>query len=392
MAKNLLGLLYVEIGMIGEGYKQFTISDQIQTVDNKAREYMVKISKSSRELQKVKDSIICYNKGLDFLIHGNDDMALIQLKRSVDLNPKFINALNLLALCHIYRKQEAKAQTAVKKVLNMDINNPTALRYRNSISNIPDKNESIIAVKKNRESKPVRGFGDAFNKPQVKKLNIMTFIFIGFGFLLGFIVIYLLIIPPMANAHSSLIAEKNSQIEEYGDRQAELETENVTLTDDLERANQLVETISEEIEEQIALNAVMLNLNDASELMSTGDYEAAAQLLFYMDRSVMSPELTTMFDRMVMRSYPIAANILYERGRSYFRAWNLEEAEVAFNECLKFANRESHEAGDATFYLAEISWANEDVEGARMLYTRVYEEFPNAHNHWMAGNRLDTRF
>jgi len=397
MARNLLGLLYMETGMVGEGYREFAISDQIQPLDNKAKEYMQKINKKTRELEKAKDSVVCYNKGLDFLIHGNDDMALIQLKRSVDLNPKFINATNLLALCHIYRKQEAKAQAVVKKVLGMDINNPTALRYRNGISSasVPDKGKNDVVVRKSKESsKSLLGYGEAFNRPQVKKLNIMTFIFIGMGFLIGFVVFYSIVVPPMASRHNNYLSERNAQIEEYQERQEVLEAEIATLSGDLESANQQVETQSQELQEREALSAVTLSLNDATDLMLDGDYEAAARLLFNMDREVMTPELTARFYQMIGRSYPVTANILYERGLSYFYAWspNLAEAEVAFSHSLNFAHRDSHEAGDATFYLAEIAWANDDIEGARMLYTRVVEEFPNAHNHWLAGNRLDTRF
>jgi Tfp pilus assembly protein PilF len=109
VSRNLLGLLYFEVGEIGNALKQWIISNSYSKDKNSAKQYIDTVQNDSRKLEKYNDAIKMYNKALNYMKQKSEDMAIIQLKKALEINPKFIEAYNLLTLCYLYLKDNTKA-------------------------------------------------------------------------------------------------------------------------------------------------------------------------------------------------------------------------------------------------------------------------------------------
>ena len=118
-------------------------------------------------MEKCNDAVRMYNQAITYLKQGSDDLAIIQLKKSIDNNPNFIDAYNLMTLCCIEDKNLKRALHFNEIVLKRDIRNPLALHYAQLIGNVPsptlkkgDKNKASAAVrvKKTARNPPLPGY------------------------------------------------------------------------------------------------------------------------------------------------------------------------------------------------------------------------------------------
>ena len=63
------------------------------------------------------------------LPEGNEDVAVIQLKKIIQQNHRLIKAHHLLALIYIHQEKYEKARKILKKAIRIDRTNSTTLRY-----------------------------------------------------------------------------------------------------------------------------------------------------------------------------------------------------------------------------------------------------------------------
>ena len=103
-ARNLLGLVYNEMGETIAALSEWVLSDYLQPEDNRAKYYIDVVQKNQSTLQTVNQTIKKYNSALKEAKNDNEDLAIIQLKKAVSLNPKFVRAYQLLALLYMKRK------------------------------------------------------------------------------------------------------------------------------------------------------------------------------------------------------------------------------------------------------------------------------------------------
>ena len=99
-ARNLLGLVYMQTGEIGEAVGQWTQSVAIceDAAVNPAVEYLKKVSRTLGKAAQLKQAVRLYNEGLALLQDGQRDTALLHLKKSVSLSDRYVRARELLAL------------------------------------------------------------------------------------------------------------------------------------------------------------------------------------------------------------------------------------------------------------------------------------------------------
>lgn len=79
--------------------------------------------------ENVRNSLTLYNKALTNIKQGNEDIAIIELKKSIALNSEFNEAINLLGLCYAATGQEARARKLFEKVILSEQNGALALKY-----------------------------------------------------------------------------------------------------------------------------------------------------------------------------------------------------------------------------------------------------------------------
>lgn len=80
------------------------------------------------------NSIVLYNKALENLKSGSEDIAIIELKKSISINPEFCEAMNLLGLAYCYVNNYSEAIDVFKEAIEIEGNNAKALEYMREIS------------------------------------------------------------------------------------------------------------------------------------------------------------------------------------------------------------------------------------------------------------------
>ncbi|MDO5390045.1 MAG: tetratricopeptide repeat protein [Eubacteriales bacterium] len=128
-ARNLLGLVYFETGEVVAALCEWVISKNIQPKDNLAVYYIDKLQANPSRLEVINRTVNKYNLALSYCRQGNEDMAVIQLKKLLSQNPKLIKAYHLLALVQMKDGEYTKARRTLKKALKIDKTNTTSLRF-----------------------------------------------------------------------------------------------------------------------------------------------------------------------------------------------------------------------------------------------------------------------
>ena len=108
-ARNLLGLVYYGIGEVPEALVEWIISKNLRPRDNIADYYIRTVQSSANELETMNQAIKKYNQCLGYCRQHGEDLAIIQLKKVLSLNPKLVKAHQLLALLYIRTEEYERA-------------------------------------------------------------------------------------------------------------------------------------------------------------------------------------------------------------------------------------------------------------------------------------------
>ena len=127
-AQNLLGLVYYKLGRVTDGILHWQISLKYQKSDNDALKYIQDCSYSVKEMSKI-DAVTAYNKALHSIKLDNVDLAVMSLKKALELNSSFVDANILMALCRMKQGNISAAIRLLEKVLRIDKENEKAVAY-----------------------------------------------------------------------------------------------------------------------------------------------------------------------------------------------------------------------------------------------------------------------
>ena len=83
-ARNLLGLIYFEMGETVEALSQWVISKNLHPRDNIAARYLDEVQKNPAKLEAVNLTIKKYNQALTYCRQNSCDLAVIQLKKAAE--------------------------------------------------------------------------------------------------------------------------------------------------------------------------------------------------------------------------------------------------------------------------------------------------------------------
>ena len=108
-ARNLLGLIYYEMGEIVSALSEWVLSKYLQPDNNAADYYINTFQSNPTALEAANQTVRKYNAALVAAQARNEDLAIIQLKKVVSLNPRFVRAQQLLALLYIKTKDYQRA-------------------------------------------------------------------------------------------------------------------------------------------------------------------------------------------------------------------------------------------------------------------------------------------
>ncbi len=140
-ARNLLGLIYYEIGETVAALSEWVISknindERIHRKENPGADYLSQVQASKQTMENLDASIERYNHALECCYSGNLDVAVLQLKKVLTINPRYLRARQLLTLLYIESRQYKRAAREIQKCLLLDVNNTTTLRYQKEVETL----------------------------------------------------------------------------------------------------------------------------------------------------------------------------------------------------------------------------------------------------------------
>ena len=236
-ARNLLGLALYEVGHVGDALKHWIISYDLLKESNPAIKYINHINDNQRAVERYSDAVIMYNKALNHIRQASDELAVIQLKKAVEINPRFVDAMNLLALCHLIQNNKERALGMIERVLAIDSQNSIALNYYSILRpNTPfsPRLPKLAPPPPNALSKPAQvqaviPFKQIdVGETKQKNFHILEFLAFVLGAAGVAVVFYFFLIPMIEQEHDNAImdlrTEMNLAAVMHEDEVGELET------------------------------------------------------------------------------------------------------------------------------------------------------------------------
>jgi tetratricopeptide (TPR) repeat protein len=385
-ARNLLGLVYYEVGETVSALSEWVISKHFQAEDNDADEYMEALQSNPTKLESLNQTIKKYNSALQSAKQGSDDLAIIQLKKVTSLNPHFVKALQLLALLYMKNGENDKALKALLKASKIDVSNTTTLRYLHELDEKTDIVQDSMRSGKKEIRKVVQTQEQTvFPTSSYKedKPNVWAFVNLIIGVAIGIGVLFFLVVPTVKkNAleeAKKIEIEYSESLSKQTSNLSSLEKENKNLQNDVKRLQKQVDEFqTNEVDGAIydkLFAGIELYLTElAKGNVNDIDYVAIADSI-----SKIKPEqldiaaAKDVYDQIKNASFIQASEILYDEGhdeysaRKYDKALELLEKSFAYNpdnvDAIYFIGRSYHQMGD--------------LDKAATYYTKITEEFPD---------------
>ena len=412
-ARNLLGLVYFEIGETVAAFREWIFSKHYQPLDNPADAYLEMANADSVKLHAMNQAFQKYNLALESAQQGTDDLAVIQLKKVVGIHPNFVRAMLLLALLHMKANETERASRLLKRVLKIDRSNTTALRY---LAEVEHSVTTGVPLNSEEQEAPLDVFtggpAPAFEEEKYRedKPNIMAFIGLLAGILIGIAVVFFLIVPGreaeireeyMAQEidYSESLNLKIAQIRSLETKITAMELEREELERQVAETRTKIEYVAYEnpdhmkmfVELVDAMNAYIDYLVDR-QLKAEKDKEPdealclkAADALVEIDISLTESEQAKQFyQKMCSNVLPEAASYRYITGKEAFDDKKYEEAIAA----LADAHRYDSDYDRPMYYLGRSYQELGNKEQAIFYYDLLLKTCPDSSLSGYASERL----
>ena len=377
-ARNLLGLVYFQMGETVSALGEWVISVHFQSKGNVARNYIKKVQNNQGQLQVINNTIQNYNLALKYLEEGNGDLAIIELKKVVNLNPNYIRAYQLLGLLYIQHKQYSAAKKILSRALKLDRNNITTVRYMNELVGYSrqkrkggDVEREKAAYVQIKDPNPIviertAGSYTDFNTSTLSFVNILI------GIIIGAAVDGLLLVPSIqktkASEYNQAVVEYSSQISERNKEITSLQNQVDTLTDENDKLKNNMDSVGSQADSEQNDKRLI----QAMKSYLDNDFVTAGTVLADVDKTLLDgQEAQDVYDFLLTKTRDTVVNQLYAEAYEYYDQKDYMNAVTYFRKVLNL-NPDSVEAwynmGRAYQYLT-------DFEQARNCYNTIINNY-----------------
>ena len=144
-ARNLLGLIYYEMGEAVQAMSEWVMSINYQQENNLATKYLKELKKDPARLESVDQLARKFNMAIQYAHSEDYDLSILQLKSALSDNPHFVKGYLLLALLYIGTDTSAKASVTLRSGIKLFKANSLAVHY---LREMGDTEENIIEMRK----------------------------------------------------------------------------------------------------------------------------------------------------------------------------------------------------------------------------------------------------
>ncbi|MCI7321778.1 MAG: tetratricopeptide repeat protein [Lachnospiraceae bacterium] len=386
-ARNLLGLVYCEMGEVVSALSEWVISRSYQPEENVASRYLDTIQQNRGYLDSVNQTIKKFNLALHYCRQDSRDLAVIQLKKVLSQNPKLVKGYQLLALLYLQEGKLEQAKKTLRGAGKIDTDNTTTLRYLKEV-NARLKEKSPSKKPKDDDLISYQSGNETIIMPKRFKESSIgsSLLYIVLGLVVGTAVTAFLIVP---NIRNNAKEEASKQVLEASDT---IVTNNQTIKElegqieDLEGQLKDEKDNNVKVKEQISSYETLLK---AYVSYHENDITAAGAALDKVRTKYLSADAKAIFqgiDEEVQGQY---LDALYEEGYSDYQKGHYEDAIKNLKKVFK--EQEDYNEGSAAYYLAQSYRHNGDLKSAKPYYQYVIDNYPNTQRALTAQNYVNAQ-
>lgn len=387
-ARNLLGLVYYEMGEVVDALSEWVLSRSLQPEDNVAEQYLEAIQSNRSRLSLVNQTIKKYNQALLYCKQGSVDLAVIQLKKVLSMNPKLIKGHQLLALLYMQDNKYELARKELQAASKIDANNLITLRYLQEadqqLQKKPSPEKSARRKKENMAS--YQSGNDTIIQPTNFKDTspLMTILNLIIGVVIGVLLTWFLIVP---NVRQSSVSEA---------RKAELEANNelTARTQEIKGLEQEIEALNKQIKEMEGQSDDGQKKIDnyeqliaAYDAFSQQNIQGAGDVIANVDAKLLSTQSKGVYDRLSAQINEQYIAAVYQQAEQDYNAMNFQESVTGLEKVVQV--EEDYQDGYAIYYLAQSYRQIGDVENAKKYYQRMVELHPGTNRARTSQRYLD---
>lgn len=383
-ARNLLGLVYFEMGEVVSALNEWVISKNMSPEKNIADEYINKIQSNSARLESINQTIKKFNRALALCNQDSKDLAVIQLKKVLSMNPRFIRAHQLLALLYMERREWDRAERELRRCMEIDRNNLQTMRYLKEVEQVltPEDGGKLPAKRKKDEAVRYQSENEIIIQPlnvkEPKRSGVSTLLNIGIGLVIGVAAVYYMAVPAaqkkVRNEDQQIITKISEESDAKTARIQELEARAENLNGQIEELQGQIEGY---VGEEGTLQTIDALLQIAASYNETGDIHVAASELEEIAGQVNIEEMSEGYQRLyqsVLTSIgPDLAAEYYNEGNTAYWMNNYAEAIPPLEKAVYYDA--SHM--EALYLLGQAYRMNGNNVEAIAAYDKLIELFPD---------------
>lgn len=393
-ARNLLGLVYFEMGETVAALNAWVISKHLQPEENEADHYINKIQKSASRLEALNQTIKKYNIALQSAQSGNTDLAILQLKKVTNLNPNFVKAQQLLALCYLKQGEKQHARRCLQKAARVDVANTLTLTYLAEL----DEPEAVNTIKVEREGTPSveRDPNVAFmpvSSYKEEKPNVRAWINLVIGVTIGVACGYFMFVPAAKRAvHQQYKTEsvsENSKLSVYTAQISSLEKENADLKAEAEQLKaQLDSIVIPEYDENMYDNifdAFSLYMEELAKPEDARKFEGvASKLLDVKPAALENDTAQKLYTALKEATFTVVAAELYETGHNQYLDGKYDDALKTLLSSYDYNSKDEN----TIYFIGRTYQRMGKKDKAKKYYNKIINDYADTGRYSEAQQRL----
>lgn len=377
MARNLLGLVYFEMGETVAALSEWVISKNMQPEKNIADDYIKAIQSNQGRLETINQTIKKYNLALSYCHQGSEDLAIIQLKKVLSMNANLVQGHQLLALLFIKKEEYDRARKELDKALSIDTTNTMTLRYIKELEEMgvaaPVKLQTKIKSDKNRVA--YQSGNDIIIQPTAYRENsgFWTVINILIGLLVGAALVWFLVVPAQVSSiknqyqkkENKLFESQSSQSSDLESKEKEIENLNTQLT-------QAQEQLAAYEGEQGA-SSMYENLSKAVSAHIAGNTEEEMNMLSGIDKTKLKESGAALYDTLMADTGSKMFDTFKNTGEQAYKSGDYAKAVENLQKAVNINGSDL----SVLYYLGRSYHKNNQTQEAIDTYNKFLELYPN---------------
>lgn len=386
-ARNLLGLIYFEMGQIGGALKEWIISSAVDKEDEMAVEYIQFVQKSPKLLVNYKEANHLYNLAIDYLRQGSSDMAIIRLKKATGLSPSFVEAKVLLGLCYMQDKQFYKSKEQIVAALQIDQGHEKALRYFRALDD-KDTNTAWPYEIGLNEKEIAYQLVNPIKVIDRSKTLIKYAMYFVVGAMCVLIIEKSLIIPTQVRNYEKRIQMLESNEEVLNEQVDALKKEANVAINSLKENEEKLSREKNEYEKMVQKATQKEKLEECEALKEQGAYVEVAAILYNIVPDALEEDAAKIYEDLKETTYERAANILCNEGYNHLNNEEFSEAKTKLETVLLYTPSDEL-IKRSLYYLGKTESGLGNEEKAGYYFNKVIEDYPYTNESNWAQSRLD---